>query len=167
MEVLNIFGRPKVRFAEISLRWMMIVSVACGVRIRFPFTVHTLRLSSRTFAREFVELRPERKADSPAEARPWPGWKQSCPLCPRSLASSVLQTQTQLGNFQYSVLRTLKHNIFVWSLPRAMALSSWCLNRMSCRNLHSIKLNCREQTQGDTISEEILRILSSLRKFSF
>ena len=75
-----------------------------------------------------------------------------------------LKHNLSIFNNKFSVLRTLKHNIFVWSLPAPwLSLSSWCLNRMSRRNLHSIKLNCREQTQGDTIWKKLRLRKSSLK----
>ena len=97
----------------------MIVSVACGVRIRFPFTVHTLmRLSSRTFAREFVELRPERKADSPAERpgpSPGPGGNRAVLSAHAALQVLFCKLKHNLPIFnnKFPVLRTHKYNIFV------------------------------------------------------
>ena len=133
-----------------------------GVRIRFPFTVHNLmRLSSRTFAREFVELRPERKADSPA-VRPGPGWgrvetelssqpTQPCKFC---FANSNTTCQFSIINSQFSEHTNTKSLL---DLPSLCLVDVYTIVKESSLN----KTLLRELTESTVQTiEKILRITS-------
>ena len=116
-----------------------------------PFSVHSphsLRLSSRTFAKEFIELRPEREADSPAQ-RPSLGQGRNRAVLSAHAALQVLFCKHNLPilNNKFPVLRTLKHNISVGSL---LSLSSTCLNRNQCLGVLESSLNKTLRLRAET-----------------